>query len=269
MSELTMLLISTWNYVLALDMTRSRSAILRRNLVVLVTGNIYMGAINGMDASDLMLDNNVVSGSAGVSMRVPGVTCDVTSGPLHNEVHSSAVGVGIFPGDALHGDCHKISNYMIWKCSDIGIYYNNRLSVIISDNTVAENRLGLYNQVIEPSSEAHLYAHKTCTIRDSIVIGATASYNCTTDVVKNTLSNARPWNTHGHVGLGFTSFMGGSNGAPYSSYIGITTYPSIMGVTQVRGKYCITAKITHRKNNLLYSNMKCFKYNHTVLCSVY
>ncbi|XP_021358207.1 fibrocystin-L-like [Mizuhopecten yessoensis] len=214
--------------------TQSFRTTIHRNLVVLVSGSSSrFGAISGMGSKELTLTDNSVSGTNGVAFHVPGVECGLTSGPSGNEAHSSSIGLAIFPGDNVQGSCYQVSNYFIWKCYDIAIYYNNRLSVVLINNTMAENTLGIYNQIIGPSAAAHLYAAKQCTVKDSIIIGTTSSYNCTTDQAKSTGISSQI--TGGHVGLVFASFMQGSNSAPFYGLTGIRNYPAIMGIMNVEG----------------------------------
>ncbi|XP_021351282.1 fibrocystin-L-like [Mizuhopecten yessoensis] len=191
------------------------------------------GAISGMGSKELTLTDNSVSGTNGVAFHVPGVECGLTSGPSGNEAHSSSIGLAVFPVDNVQGSCYQVSNYFIWKCYDIAIYYNNRLSVVLINNTMAENTLGIYNQIIGPSAAAHLYAAKQCTVKDSIIIGTTSSYNCTTDQAKSTGISSQI--TGGHVGLVFASFMQGSNSAPFYDLTGIRSYPASMGIMNVEG----------------------------------
>ncbi|OWF48083.1 fibrocystin-L-like [Mizuhopecten yessoensis] len=213
--------------------TQSYRTTIQRNLVILVAASSsYSGAISGMGSRELTLTDNSVSGTDGVAFHVPGVECGLTSGPSGNEAHSSSIGLAVFPGDNVQGSCYQISNYYIWECRDIGIYYNNKLSVDITDTVLAENTLGIYAQVIGPSAVSHLYTPKHCTIKNSLIIGTTSSYNCSTDHVR--ASGEMSQTKRSHVGLTFASFMQGSNGAPGSSLIGIGTYPAVMGVTNVQ-----------------------------------
>ncbi|XP_060067607.1 fibrocystin-L-like [Ylistrum balloti] len=214
--------------------TQSLKTTLQRNLIVLVrVEDSYPGAISGMLSSKLTFINNTVSGTDGVAFNVPGVKCGLSSGPSGNEAHSSSIGLAVFPGNKGHERCNEISNYFIWKCSNMGIYYNNMQSVNIAGNVLAENNIGIYTEVIGPSPVDHLYTWKSCTVKDSLIIGTTSSYNCTTDRAKS--SGIINQVDGGHVGMTFASFLGGSNWNPFYGLTRIETYPAIMGVTNIQG----------------------------------
>ncbi|XP_033758994.1 fibrocystin-L-like [Pecten maximus] len=212
--------------------TQSINTTVRGNLVVLVHGSRpSIGTIHGMSARKLIVEDNHVAGTDGTAFRIPGIECGATSDSDGNEAHTSGLGAAVYPVDnLLQSSCYQLSNFFVWKCG-IGIYYNNRLSVVLRKNVVAENTLGLYNQIVGPSSVDHLFAPKYCNITDSLVIGATSSFNCAYD--GNVSSNSFTRYNKGHVGMDFTSFMQGSNRAPWNSLVGIQTYPAIMGVTNI------------------------------------
>ncbi|XP_069129825.1 fibrocystin-L-like [Argopecten irradians] len=219
--------------VTAMETQSSLNTTIQSNLVVQVLGGSNrFGAISSMGSRELTLTSNTVSGTDGTAFHVPVVECGVDTGPSGNEAHTASVGVAVFPEDNLEDTCYQISQYLIWKCNGIGIYYNDRQSVTFTENVLAENALGIYAQVIGPSAVAHVYSPKFCTVKDSLIIGTTSSYNCSTDQMKSTgIQSQIPG---GHVGMTFTSFMQGTNGAPNNNLIGIKTYPSIMGVTNVQ-----------------------------------
>ncbi|XP_021343370.1 fibrocystin-L-like [Mizuhopecten yessoensis] len=215
--------------------SQSFNTTIQRNLIVLVTDSrLTFGAIHGLQGRHMKIKDNVVTGTYGVAFHVPGVECGATAGGVGNEAHSSAIGVAVYPDDDLvQSSCYQISNYFIWKCRDIGIYYNNRLSVVTRNNVLIENTLGLYHSVIGPNAVNHEYATKYCNITHTLIIGATSSFDCTSDRINSTGISTQY--RAGHVGMDFTSFMQGTNGAPSSSLVGIKTYPAIMGATNVDG----------------------------------
>ncbi|XP_069115680.1 fibrocystin-L-like [Argopecten irradians] len=209
--------------------TDSRTTTIAGNFVVLVTaGNVYNpAAVSAVQSRDLVLVDNTVSGAYRVAFSLPIAGCGLTSTSSGNEAHSSAVGLDVSSGFYSYDTCSEISNFFIWKCSNIGIYYNSQLSLDLHGVILAENILSIYAQVTGPNPVDHLYSPKFCTIRDSLIIGRTPSYNCTTDNVKH------PGAQH-QVGMTFASFMQYGSGDSLHGQTALNSYPAIMGVTQVQ-----------------------------------
>ncbi|XP_021347967.1 fibrocystin-L-like [Mizuhopecten yessoensis] len=226
--------------------TSSDDTQLRRNLLTLVVweGSYqdrqesfnfrHNGAISATTAKAIVIEDNVVAGAERAGYRLNAMECG-SAGYGSNLVHSSLMGFGIYPGDELTVSCVQISNITAWKCRDSGVYYENVLSVEIKNVVLVENTVGSAPLMNGPSAVAHQTADKYVLIKDSTVVGATASFDCTSDKLKSDeniqfSSQARTWNTDGsHVGIGFTLFIESGNAMPKKPHFGTMSYPTIFG----------------------------------------
>jgi hypothetical protein len=205
----------------------------------------YKGAIEGMSATNLVLEDNSVSGSERLAYHVSGFDCDVSSGITWtgNRAHSSLIGVGVFPGDKISGNCRHFSNFTIWRCSDYGVYYNTGPSAVLTDLVLIENGVGVFPMIVGPGSVSHTLHNKTARIQRTLVVGTTSAFDCVTDAVDRADHNiqlsgqGRSWagGVHGRVGISWPSFTAGSNKAPEKPFFGVMSYPSINGLQTIEG----------------------------------
>ncbi|XP_069115226.1 fibrocystin-L-like [Argopecten irradians] len=242
---------------------------LRRNLVVLViwegsyldreeTNNFrHNGAFQATEAKWIIIDGNVVAGAERAGYRLNAEACD-SSGYGSNMAHTCLMGIGIYPEDALTVSCVLISNFTIWKCRDVGMYYQNAFSVEFRNNILVENTVGSVALVVGPSTVSHLYANKYVLYKDSWVVGATTSFDCTADALKSDenirfSSQARTWVDQSHVGIGGTIFTQASNNMPKKPHLGEMAYNAIAGVTRIEGIHFGHFKSTCGKNDFAFT----------------
>ncbi|XP_033757813.1 fibrocystin-L-like [Pecten maximus] len=246
--------------------TSSDDTQIRRNLVTLVVWEgayqereesfnfRWNGAINAPKAKLIILEDNVVAGAERTAYRLNAVQCG-SSGYGSNQAHSSLMGFGIFPEDVLSVSCVVISNFTIWKSRDAGIYYQNTLSVEVHNAVLVENTVGTVSFIVGPSAVGHQTAEKYVLIKDSVVVGATSSFDCTTDALKSDenimfSSQGRTWVGDGsHTGVSFTNFFQGSNSMPKKPHYNTMSYASVFGLMRLEGNTFAHFKSTCGKND--------------------
>ncbi|XP_069121982.1 fibrocystin-L-like [Argopecten irradians] len=250
--------------------TSSDDTQIRRNLVTLVIweGSYqdryesfnfrYNGAIHALDSKLLVLEDNVVAGAERAAYRLNAMQCG-SAGYGNNMAHSSLMGFGIFPIDTVSVSCVYISNFTMWKIRDGAIYYQNSVSVEIKNIVSVENTVGSVSFVIGPTAENHEYAEKYVLVKDSLFIGATASFDCSADAWKTDDNleisfKARTWIKDGsHVGIAFTNFFQATNNMPLKPHYGTMSYNSIMGLMRLEGNTFAHFKSTCGKNDFAVS----------------
>ena len=206
----------------------------------------WEAGIEAMKATELVLQDNLVSGSERIGYHVATQNCDdTTNNYRNNRAFGNVVGgVVVLPEDVLpQTDCVKLSNFIVWKSHDYGLYYQNEQSAILSDNMLIENGNGLISFVLKPSTVAHEFDNKTVDVMNTTFIGATSSFDCTGDkppavdhnyeLSKNARPSLAP--AGGMVGLIFPNFYQTSNNAPGKPWKGCMAYNAIGGLMRVTG----------------------------------
>jgi hypothetical protein len=193
----------------------------------------YWGAIDAHMADSIVLEDNFVAGAQRSGILFKGGLCPGASigvGMNHsiknNIVHSSLAGVSVYPSYTYSQlDCVLMSTFTVFKSVNWGIYYQNPQAVIFDSNVLVDNRVGVLALVIEPNEVTHEPTSKTVKIRNSIFIGRSSSFNCTTDVSPTDFNSkwalsirafgAGPEpNESGMIGLVSGCFLGAQNKMP-------------------------------------------------------
>lgn len=201
--------------------------------------------VEAITATDLTLQDNLITGSERIAYHVPTLDCDDTSGRYRNNKAYANVlgGVVITHEDSLtQTDCAKISGFTVWKTHDYGIYYQNEISLIVDNSVLIENTNGLFPIVIKPDSVLHEYANKTVQVRNVTFVGQTESFDCIDDAAPSRDDNyalsdlARPSYppSSGMVGLIFSNFYKKDNGLPTHPWKGCMAYPALGGMTLLK-----------------------------------
>lgn len=90
-----------------------------------------------------------------------GESCEKTTLYSNNEAHGVLTGVAIFSEFELENvECLKISNFIIHKAWDFGIYFQVTPNVIVSDSLLVDNGLGIYSMVLKPAAMTHIKEDK-------------------------------------------------------------------------------------------------------------
>ncbi|XP_074660960.1 fibrocystin-L-like [Tubulanus polymorphus] len=234
---------------------RGSQNMIKRNLVTL---SLWPGAYNGRQeplnlinqggietnfAEQVVMQDNVVVGSERAAFRVRGEPCDDPTVPSWsgNIARSSMFGVVVLPTD-IRPVCMKISGIQATKSLRFGIYCQTSANPIVTNVIVADNRVGILVIVIKPSIFTNKPSGKIARIEDSLVVGRSASYDCT-DTMKRSDDNikfssqAAAWKTAtgGDTGIAWPIFLGKSNAAPEFPFAGDLGYPSYSGLLKTKG----------------------------------
>ncbi|KAL4228989.1 Fibrocystin-L [Mactra antiquata] len=200
----------------------------------------WEAGIEAMDATNLILQGNLVSGSERFAYHIPALDCDDTSDSyMDNKGYANVMGVVNLPGDNTNLQCAKYSGFTLWKNHDYGIYFQDPADFLSENNILIENNNGLMVIIIKPASLGHSYAEKKAYVRNTTFVGQTSTFDCSLDARPSNddnfelSSNARPSSPPGGgmVGLVIPSFDSGSNSAPSKPFINGKTYNALGGLT--------------------------------------
>ncbi|XP_045210443.2 fibrocystin-L-like isoform X2 [Mercenaria mercenaria] len=220
--------------------------------------------IEAISATDLTLQDNLVTGAERIAFHVPPQDCDDTSDKYkNNKAYANVLGgVVITYHDVLkQTDCAKMAGHTVWKTHDYGIYYQHELNLLVEDNLLIENTNGLFPIIIRPPSLSHLYVNKTMQVRSTTFVGETSSFDCSNDVANykdhnyQLSSNARPSfpPSGGKVGLIFPGFYSAGNGLPSHPWKGIMSYPALGGLMILKNITFAKYRSTSCKSNFAVS----------------
>ncbi|KAK7105773.1 hypothetical protein V1264_017108 [Littorina saxatilis] len=201
-------------------------------------------AVEAIEAMDLVMKDNIVSGSERAAYHLMGQPCSTPSAAMwsNNEAHSCLTGVGIFPDDTpVDSTCYLWAGFMLWKNGDWGLFIDNSPSVQFKNIVAAENGASVMTHVIGPGATGHATGDKTVDVSDSTFIGRTMSFDCSLDIMDSSddcvalSSQYRGWRygSCGMAGIVFPNFVSGSNNAPKKPWAGSMTYNAINGIMRV------------------------------------
>jgi len=192
----------------------------------------YWGAIDAHKADSIVMENNFVAGAQRSGILFKGGLCpgvaSIGTGMNHsiqnNIVHSALAGVSIYPDYTYEQlDCVSMSGFTVFKAVHWGIYYQNTQRIVMDSNILVDNQVGVFSNILIPNMLSHEPTSKTLQIRNSIFIGRSTSFNCSTDTKPNDFNSL--WATKivafgagpaesGMIGLTPGNFLGSGNGMP-------------------------------------------------------
>lgn len=177
----------------------------------------------------MILENNMVAGSERVGISFYGDLCpgqSANTGFNHsiknNTVYSTHTGLyTYYTFDGRNpSSCVLIRNFTIYKSFSWGIYYQNDLSLITDSNTFVDNQVSLFSMIIYPSPLTHQLSNKFDIVRNSLFVGESSAFNCSSDLVSNSSLNykysstSRPFSAgpsgRSKIALTWSNFLGGS-----------------------------------------------------------
>ncbi|XP_056378576.1 fibrocystin-L-like isoform X2 [Hyla sarda] len=227
---------------------------IRRNLVALavwpgtyqgrleVNNELWHGGITVNEGTDIVLQNNIVTGFERAGYRIDGESCLNVTNPSQRWLNNEAYGglYGIFMNEYGLPDCTLIRGFKLWKCWDYGIYVQIVSSVQISDVFLADNGMGIFTIIYTPPSVTHQTSDKTVQISKSVMVGSSPDIDCSdalTDSDPNVKLTAqhrsrRPL-TGGRSGICWPTFASSHNLAPGHPNAGIMSYNAISGLMTV------------------------------------
>ena len=77
-----------------------------------------------------------------------------------NKAQAVLTGVGIFPDYALSADCLLVNGFTVQKAWDYGIYLQAGPSMMITNNFLVDNGLGIFTMPLGPGARTHINANK-------------------------------------------------------------------------------------------------------------
>ncbi|XP_056597030.1 fibrocystin-L-like [Triplophysa dalaica] len=226
----------------------------RRNLVTLTLWpGSYKGAaatfntewnaaIEVNEATNVILQGNIVAGYERVGFRIDGEPCPGSSHSVaqwsENEAHGGLYGV-YMNKDGLAG-CSQIQGFTVWKSFDFGIYVQVSMNVFISNVTLVDNGMGIMPIIYRPPSVSHEYANKTVRVQGSLIVGSSPNFNCL-DTLVTTETYVSLSESHraprppkgGRSGICWPSFESEHNKAPQTPHTGHLSYNAIAGFLTV------------------------------------
>ena len=207
------------------------------------------GVISAMEATNLVLEYNVVSGGERVCFHVTPQSCEAVSGLYTGNIaRTCLIGVAVLPTDKMSGSCVKYTGFTTVKCQYFGMYYNNRPSLDISNVCIGDSAVGVFPMVIGPSATSHAFADKYVSITDSLIIGKSSAFDCASDVLDMSdqnirlASTSRPSEINKRIGIVSGQFTSGSNNCAEKPCVGIMAYQAIKGVTLIKSMHILYIK---------------------------
>ncbi len=109
---------------------------------------------------------------------------DIKSSVRNNIVHGAPIGVAIDPMHPknLYLNCLRISGFTIYKSYMFAILYKTLPAVLIDNNILVDNHVGVYANIARPSSRLHIVGNKTAVIENNVIVGQSQTYACQDDV---------------------------------------------------------------------------------------
>ncbi|XP_072925977.1 LOW QUALITY PROTEIN: PKHD1 like 1, tandem duplicate 1 [Hemitrygon akajei] len=224
----------------------------RRNLVVLSKSTAirysWTAAIEVNKDSEVVLQENIIVGFEQIGYRINGEPCpgqpNAAEPWANNEVRGGQIGV-YMNGDGFP-KCSLIQGFIVWKCQDVGIYFQVRSSVQVSNVTLVDNGLGIFPMIYGPPALSHQISNKTVHVTNALIVGVSPGFNCSDTLQNNSdstnagnkWSSRQPWvcslPATGRSGICWPTFASGSNFAPRRQHSVLISYPAISGLMMVQ-----------------------------------
>uniref|UniRef100_A0A673FZ74 Fibrocystin-L-like n=1 Tax=Sinocyclocheilus rhinocerous TaxID=307959 RepID=A0A673FZ74_9TELE len=227
--------------------------VVRRNLV---TMTLWPGSYNGRaefnfewnaaievsEATNVILQGNIVAGYERVGYRIDGEPCPGSPNSeaqwSQNEAHGGLYGL-YMNKEGLPG-CSQIQGFTVWRSFDFGIYVQVSMNVLISNVSLIDNGMGIMSLIYSPPSLSHAYSSKTVHVQDALIVGSSPNFNCfdrlSTTMTYVDLSRShkapRPPNG-GRSGICWPTFESAHNNGPQKPLTGLTSYNAIAGLMTV------------------------------------
>nr|XP_055075552.1 fibrocystin-L-like [Misgurnus anguillicaudatus] len=202
----------------------------------------WNAAIEVNEATNVILEGNIVAGYERVGFRIDGEPCPGFIRSVaqwsENEAHGGLYGV-YMNKDGLAG-CSQIQGFTIWKSFDFGIYVQVSMNVYISNVILVDNGMGIMPIIYSPPSVSHAYTNKTISVQDALIVGSSPDFNCL-DKLATTETYVALSESHraprppkgGRSGVCWPTFESDHNQAPQKPHAGLMSYNAIGGLLTV------------------------------------
>lgn len=109
-----------------------------------VNNQLWHASFDISKASGIVLRGNAAAGSERIGFHIRGESCYGDNSEEHweaNSAHTTLHGIHIGYHDGLPG-CLKISNFVVWKSWDFGVFGYPMSRVIVQNTVVVDNNIG-------------------------------------------------------------------------------------------------------------------------------
>ncbi|XP_051729222.1 fibrocystin-L-like [Ctenopharyngodon idella] len=230
------------------------SNVIRRNLVTLT---LWPGSYNGREegfnfewnaaievseATNAVLQGNIVAGYERVGFRIDGEPCPGSPNAVaqwsQNEAHGGLYGL-YMNKDGLAG-CSQIQGFTVWRSFDFGIYVQVSMNVLVSNVSLIDNGMGIMSLIYSPPSLSNTYSDKIVRVQGALIVGSSPNFNCS-DSLSTTKTYVMLSKSHraprppigGRSGISWPTFESDHNHAPQKPHAGLESYNAIAGLMTV------------------------------------
>ncbi|XDV34188.1 hypothetical protein PO909_004380 [Leuciscus waleckii] len=227
---------------------------IRRNLVTLT---LWPGSYNGRaeefnfewnaaievsEATNAILQGNIVAGYERVGFRIDGEPCPGSPNSVaqwsQNEAHGGLYGL-YMNKDGLAG-CSQIQGFTVWRSFDFGIYVQVSMNVLVSNVSLIDNGMSIMPLIYSPPSLSHTYSDKIVRVQGALIVGSSPNFNCF-DSLSTTMTYVMLSKSHraprapngGRSGISWPTFESNHNNAPQKPHAGLMSYNAIAGLMTV------------------------------------
>ncbi|XP_072025340.1 fibrocystin-L-like [Amphiura filiformis] len=206
----------------------------------------WCGGFEVQVASKPVLIDNSVAGSERIGFKIKGEQCllggdvpDPDTAWRGNVAHGALHGIHIYPES--QPVCSLISNFVLYRNYDYGIYIQVDSSVVISDTVLVDNHVGMLSLIHGPKALSHLTSDKSLQVKNSLIVGFSPDFECGVDddvtpaIASHPKSHSNKVKSPdgGHAGFVFNTFASGRNGAPFKPFHGVMNYPALSGFSDI------------------------------------
>ena len=207
----------------------------------------WMASIETYKASGTTLVGNVVAGSERAAYSLNGDPCtDGSVTMANNTAHSTVVALQKWQADATQVEkCSRFSGFYVYKSFSYGFYSNSPCSIVIENSKFVDNGMSIFTYIMFPDAKEHAFKRKFLKVTDSLFVGASGSYNCTTDIMQSKdhphirlAGQAMSWafkDNVGRVAIGWPTFACGTNLAPTMRFNNNMDPPALYGNIIIQG----------------------------------
>jgi hypothetical protein len=141
------------------------------------------------------------------------------------------------------GGCSRFEGFLIYKAWSYGIYTQSPCGVEIKDSTFVDNTVSVFAMVLFPDPLGHKFLTKLVNILNSLFVGKSATFDCSTDEMDSSelsisSSNAQPQfiNGRGRIAVMLPQYNQNENMWPTKPFHLPKKYPALAGLMRILGQ---------------------------------
>jgi hypothetical protein len=211
----------------------------------------YWGAIDIGKADSAIVEDNYVAGAERTGIHIRGDVCDGQSMPdnlahsiKNNTVYGAGNAVTLSREFHFTFGCVKISGFTVYKSQYYGIYYQGNPELVVENNNLIDNQVGVYTLVHGPAPTSHVNANKKVILRNMMIMARSSLADCNNDIFPRNISDSHASygvfksgsTSRGRIGLVGPTFMVGGNGGGF----GKKPFSKLMSYNQIGGQMIIS-----------------------------